>query len=92
MTRRGSRWRRSLARPAATLTQFPYTVFSVSGSQVGKGEAGDRGLELAAGDYKVVVRAGDQDLTVEKVSIAPGRDASVTIIRQGAGFALTAAR
>ncbi len=82
----------SRALVTATLTRFPYTIFSASGSQVGKGEAGDHGLELPAGDYKVVVRAGDQDLTVEKVSIAPGRDASVTIIRQGAGFALTAAR
>ena len=77
---------------AATLTRFPYSVFSASGTQVGKGEAGDKGLDLPAGDYKVVVRAGDEDLVLEKVSIAPARDASVTIVRQGAGFALTAAR
>jgi hypothetical protein len=77
---------------AATLTRFPYTVYAASGAVAGKGEAGDAGLELPAGDYKVVVRAGDQDLVVEKVSIAPGRDAAMTIVRKGDGFALTGAR
>jgi Ca-activated chloride channel family protein len=77
---------------AATLTRFPYTVYAASGAAAGKGEAGDAGLELPAGDYKVVVHAGDQDLVVENVSIAPGRDAAVTIVRKGDGFALTAAR
>jgi Mg-chelatase subunit ChlD len=74
---------------AATLTRFPYTVYSSTGAAAGKGEAGDAGVDLPAGDYKVVVRAGDQDLIVEKVSIAPGRDAAVTIARTGDGFALT---
>jgi hypothetical protein len=82
----------SRALVTATLTRFPYTVYSASGSQVGKGEAGDNGLQLPAGDYKIVVRAGDQDLTVEKVSIAPGRDAAVTIARKDDGFVLTLAR
>jgi hypothetical protein len=74
---------------AATLTRFPYTVYAASGAAAGKGEAGDAGLDLPAGDYKVVVRAGDQDLVVEKMSIAPGRDGGVTIVRKGDGFALT---
>lgn len=79
---------------AATLTRFPYTVYTATGAAAiaGKGEAGDAGLELPAGDYKVVVRAGDRDLVVEKVSIAPGRAAAVTIVRKADGFALTAAR
>ena len=63
-------------------------MYSASGGQVGKGEAGDKGLELPAGDYKVVVRAGVQDLTVEKVSIAPGHDAAVTIVRKSDGFVI----
>jgi Mg-chelatase subunit ChlD len=77
---------------AATLTRFPYTAYAASGATAGKGEAGDAGLELPAGDYKIVVRAGDQDLVVEKVSIAPGRDAAVTIVRKGDGFALNGVR
>jgi hypothetical protein len=72
----------------ATLTRFPYAVYSASGTQVGKGEAGDKGLDLPAGDYKVVVRAGDQDLTVEKVSISPGHDTAVTIVRKGDGLVI----
>src|SRR5262245_27394884 len=75
------------ARVAATLTRFPSSVYAASGAAAGKGEAGDAGLELPAGDYKVVVRAGDRDLVVENVSIGPGRDAAVTIVRKGDGFA-----
>lgn len=77
---------------AATLTRFPYVVYSASGAEAGRGEAGDSGVELPAGDYKVVVRAGDDQLIVDKLSIAPGRGAVVTIARKGDGFALTSAR
>src|SRR5262249_17950210 len=77
---------------AATLTRFPYTVYSAAGAAVGKGEAGDNGIELPAGEYKVVVRAGDEDVALDKISIAPGRDAALAIARKGDGFLLTARR
>jgi len=34
-------------------------VYHASGAAVARGEAGDRGQELTAGTYRVVVQAGD---------------------------------
>jgi hypothetical protein len=41
---------------------------------------------------RIVVRAGDQDVALDRVSIAPGGSAAVSIVRRANGFALTAAR
>ncbi len=77
---------------AATLTRFPYSVFTASGTLAGKGEAGDTGLELPAGEYTVVVRAGDVDLVMDKVLVAVAGSATVRISRRGDGFALDTRR
>ena len=76
---------------AATLTRFPYTVYAASGGHAGTGSRRRR-PESCPPATTSRVHAGDQDLVVENVSIAPGRDAAVTIVRKGDGFALNAAR
>jgi hypothetical protein len=73
---------------AATISRFPYSVMSAAGTIVARGEAGDKGHELPAGEYKLVVQAGDDSLVVEHLSIAPARDAAVRIVRKGDRFVI----
>jgi hypothetical protein len=73
---------------AATISRFPYTVFDRAGAIVARGEAGDPGQELTAGDYKVIVQAGDEQLVLDNVSIAVAGGASVRVTRKGDRFAL----
>jgi Mg-chelatase subunit ChlD len=73
---------------SATINRFPYSIISASGAIVARGEAGDKGQELPAGDYKLVVQAGDEALTIDRLSIAPARDATVRVVRNGDRFAL----
>ena len=47
-----------------------------------------RGHELPAGDYTVVVQAGDQSLTLSHVTIAVGQPAALKVTRKGDGFAV----
>jgi hypothetical protein len=63
----------------AAVEKFPYVIFDAAGAQVAKGEAGASITELPPGDYKVVVRAGDQELTAP-VTVKAGGD---TIVRVG---------
>lgn len=73
---------------AATISRFPYSVLSASGATIGKGEAGDKGLELPPGDYRVVVDAGGEQLVIDRIAVAAGRDATVRVVRQRDRFAL----
>lgn len=73
---------------AATISRFPYTVFDRAGAIVARGEAGDPGQELTAGDYKVVVQAGDEQLVLDNVSIAVAGSAGVRVTRKGDRFVL----
>ena len=61
----------------AAVEKFPYVVRDPAGVQVAKGQAGAPMVELAPGDYKVVVRAGDQELSAP-VTVKAGGD---TIVR-----------
>ena len=78
----------SRALVAATINRFPYTVYDASGAVVAKGEAGDRGQELNAGTYRVVVQAGDDQLTMDKVVIDVAGSAAVRVTRKGDAFVL----
>jgi hypothetical protein len=65
-----------------------YTVFDVTGKQVETGEAGQDAPDLPAGDYRVVVRAGDEDLVAEHVTVTPGNETVVRIVLNGDRFAI----
>ena len=73
---------------AATISRFPYSILSASGARVGKGEAGDNGQDVPPGEYKVVVQAGDEELVIDRVTVAAGHDATVRVVRKGDRFAL----
>ena len=72
----------------ATVTTFPFSIKDASGKVVAQGEAGDAGHDLPAGDYTVVVQAGDQQLTLPHVTIAVGQTAAIRVTRKGDGFAI----
>jgi hypothetical protein len=76
----------SHALTAATITTFPFSVTDAAGKVVATGEAGDGGHDLPAGDYSVVVKAGDQSLTLPHVTVAVGQTAAVKVTRKGDGF------
>ena len=67
----------------AALTRIPYTVFDEKGTKVAVGFAGPLAQDLPPGLYKVVVQAGDHQLT-KNVAITRGVDAAVTVsVRAG---------
>jgi Ca-activated chloride channel family protein len=72
----------------AAIEKFPYSVFDAAGRLVTSGDAGGAPGELAPGTYKVVVKAGDQSLTVEGVQVVLGRDATVRIVIRNDRLAL----
>ena len=71
----------------AALNKFPYEVLDSSGQQVAKGQAGPLSEALQPGDYKVVVHAGDQELT-EKVTVTAKTDTVLKVVRKGNQFVL----
>jgi hypothetical protein len=71
----------------AALNKFPYEVFDSSGQQVAKGQAGPLSEALQPGEYKVVVHAGEQELT-EKVTVSAKTDVVLKIVRKGDQFVL----
>jgi hypothetical protein len=71
----------------AALNKFSYEVFDSSGQQVAKGQAGPLSEALQPGDYKVVVHAGDQELT-EQVKVTAKTDTVLKIVAKGEGFVL----
>jgi hypothetical protein len=72
----------------AAVEKFPYTVFDATGQQVGTGEAGQKPTELPAGDYRVVVRAGGEELVADHLTVTPGRDVVAKIVLKGDRFAI----
>jgi hypothetical protein len=78
----------SRALVAATISRFPYTVYDANGTAVASGEAGDRGQELTAGSYRIVVQAGDDKLTLDNVVIGVAGSAGVRVVRKGDAFVL----
>ena len=73
---------------AATINRFPYTVYDAAGTVVARGEAGDRGQELNAGTYRLVVQAGDDQLAMEKLVVDVAGSSAVHVVRKAEGFAL----
>ena len=71
----------------AALTRFPYTVFDMKGTQVAAGIAGPLTEALPPGDYKVVVQAGDSEITAT-VTVTANGDAILQIVDRGDRFEL----
>jgi hypothetical protein len=78
----------SLARAVmmAAVEKFPYTVFDAVGRQIASGEAGQDVKELPAGEYRVVVRAGDENLVAEHLAVTAGSDTVVRVVLKGDHF------
>ncbi len=73
----------------ATIDKFPFTVTSAAGKIVAQGEAGDRGVDLPAGEYTLAVDAGSQHLTLPHVIVVAGQPLNVHVTRTAAGFAIS---
>ena len=73
---------------SATVSSFPYTVYAAGGQAVANGEAGDAGRELAPGDYRVVVKAGDEEIAIDRVAIAPGAEVMLRVTRASDKFTI----
>jgi hypothetical protein len=69
----------------AAVDKFPFTVYDASGKQVLAGEAGDAAEELPPGDYKVVVKAGNQEVVAPRVKVTLGQPTTLRIaVKNGA--------
>jgi hypothetical protein len=73
---------------AATISRFPYSIVDASGAVVAQGEAGDPGQEVPPGQYKLVVKAGEESMTLDGLSVELGKDLGVRIVHKGDGFAV----
>jgi hypothetical protein len=71
----------------ATLRSLPFEVFDRTGHLVAAGETSPLGLELPPGDYRVVVKAPEQELAAT-VTIAARANTVLNVSRQGEGFVL----
>jgi len=80
----------SLARAVlmAAVEKFSYAIFDASGRQVASGEAGAAPEELPPGDYKVVVRAGGEDVTAGPITVVVGLDIVLKVVIKGDRFAI----
>ncbi len=72
----------------AAIEKFPYTVFDAAGRQVAAGEAGGAAAELPPGEYKVVVKAGANELIAPRVMVTLGQQTTVKIVLKGDRLAL----
>jgi hypothetical protein len=72
----------------AAVEKFPYVIFDASGRQVASGEAGGSAEELPPGDYRVVVRAGEEELTAGSVKVVVGQDTVLKVVLKGDRFAV----
>ncbi len=71
----------------AAVTRIPYTVFDENGTRVASGFAGPLAEALQPGAYKVVVEAGDQQLT-DRVNVTVGVDVVLKVVQRGDRFQL----
>jgi hypothetical protein len=72
----------------AAVEKFSYAIFDASGRQVAGGEAGASAAELPAGDYKVVVNAGGEEVTSGPITVAPAVDTVLKVVIKGDRFAI----
>jgi hypothetical protein len=72
----------------AAAEKFPYTVFDANGRHVAAGEAGQNASQLPAGVYRVVVRAGDEQLVADHVTVMQGNDIVLKVVLKGDRFAI----
>jgi hypothetical protein len=80
----------SLARAVlmAAVEKFSYAIFDASGRQVASGEAGASPEELPPGDYKVVVRAGEEEVAAGPIKVAVGAETVLKVVIKGDRFAV----
>jgi Mg-chelatase subunit ChlD len=81
----GAALTRALGR--AALTRFPYTIFDSKGTQVAAGLAGPLMETLPPGDYRIVVQAGDSEITTN-VTLAANDEVIMRIVDRGDRFEL----
>jgi hypothetical protein len=72
----------------AAVERFPYTVLDASGKEVAAGEAGGAAEELPAGEYTVVVTAGETSLKAEHVRVVLAQQTTVHIAQKNDQFVL----
>jgi hypothetical protein len=72
----------------AATKKIPYEVYNALGKKVATGEAGDQGQELPPGDYQVVVKAGDQRLVADHITVTTGRDTTIAVTVKNDQFEL----
>jgi hypothetical protein len=72
----------------AAVDKMPVTVFDAAGRQVASGETDSASIDLAPGDYKVVIRAADQALVGEHVAVAARSESVLKIVIKNDRFEL----
>lgn len=69
----------------AAIDKIPYVILDSAGKQVARGDAGAAPEELEPGDYTVVVKVADQELS-EKVVVSPASDTLLRVALKGDKF------
>ena len=72
----------------AAVDKMPFTVFDATGHQVAKGDTDSAPIDLPPAEYKVVVRAADQELTLDRVAIGARGDVVLKVVTAGSHFQL----
>lgn len=72
----------------AAREKFPYAIYDAGGNEVAKGETGPLAEALPPGEYKVTVRAGDQELVKDHVKVALNSDTIIKVTPQEDHFVL----
>jgi len=72
----------------AAVERFPYSVQDATGKEVASGEAGEGAEELPAGEYRVVVTAGETSLKAEHVRVALAQQTTLRVALQNDQFVL----
>jgi hypothetical protein len=72
----------------AAVDKMPVMVFDATGHQVGSGDTDSASIELAPGEYKVVIRAADQELVGEHVAVAARSESVLKIVIKNDRFEL----
>jgi hypothetical protein len=72
----------------AAVDKMPFTVFDAAGRQVATGDSDSTAIELPAGEYKVVIRAADQELIAEHVVVATRGDSVLKVVLNSGRFQL----
>ena len=73
---------------AAAVRRFPYRVLDAAGKQVAAGEAGGDAADLAPGQYKVVVTAGDEEVVADAITVGAGSDVVLTVALKDGRFVI----